>query len=215
MEDQNDDRTITQQHMIELADRVDDIANKMRSSKHVARMMLGHITGRSRKKITSDAKMEYLIALAVCGRKGDASVYSSITPMQISEMRKKDKEFRELEECAIEHYRDKVRRAIEEEAIDGRLEPIVLKNADGSERIEGWQRKRNPTMMRLAARLFLPEYEERVNVSGSVNVNVGVLAIPSESLNAREWEKEHANEKIIEKVLTLDEETDIIQKSEG
>lgn len=181
--------------LLELHDRIDDIAERMKGS-DLARRLLTQEIGAAHTQFEEDRRIEYLLALAASGRKGDAAAFAGVTIRTIQRHRNDDEDFAELEESALEVYRDKVRKAIDEEGVEGSLHPVILKDSEGAESIAGWTRKRNPKILELAAKLLLPEYRERLEVSGGLDVKVGVLAVTGAPSSVEAWTDRHGGKKL-------------------
>lgn len=186
---------------MDLADRIDDIASRMKSTEGFRALMMREGKQAPHTRFTDHVKMDYLMALAATGRKGDSANFAGVTLRTVQMHRNDDEEFRELEQVAEEAYRDRVRAAIDEEGIEGALQPIILRDSEGGQFIEGWRRVRNPRILELAAKLHLPEFRERVEVSGDIGVKVGVLAVTAPPADASAWSERHGlNRKKVENV---------------
>lgn len=191
--------------ILELHSRIDAIAEKM---KHAKAGDLRKLLDNERKghvRFTPEAQLDYLCALAACGRKGDSAGYAGVSIRSVQYHREQYREFAELEALAHEAYRDRIRAAIDEEGIEGRLEPIILRDGDGNQFIAGERRVRNPRILELAAKLNLPEFRERVEISGDVGLRVGVLAVGAAPADPNAWSDKHNGTRLLAERLDLAE----------
>lgn len=172
-------------------DRVRDLMGKMNEAGILKRFydQDEHKKYPKQSRFTDEAKMLYLAALATCGRKGDAAAAAGVTPKTVISHRKEDEEFKEAEEIAFEHYRDKIRKAIDEEGVEGKLKPIILKDSEGAQHIAGYERVRDMRALALAAKT-LPEIKDRVEHSGKVDVHVGPLGVAPPPASDEDFEAE-------------------------
>ncbi len=130
-------------------------------------------------EFTDDRREDFLIALAYCGRMGDAALAAGVSPRTVRRHVEQDEDFADLVEMAREAYRDSVRIAIHEEGVEGRLEPVIAKDGDGNPQIVDYIRKRNPKILELAAKLHLPEYRSETAINVNVDARTGVLVAPA------------------------------------
>ena len=172
---------------LEIQDRVDDLSKRLANSDLGRRLLELDMGRKAQGRFDAEAQTEYLLALAASGRKGDSAAFANVTLRTVQYHRDDDEDFAELEESALECYRDKIRRAIDEEGIDGVPTPIILRDSDGAQSIVGYKRVRNPKILELAAKLHLPEYRDRLDINADVNVRAGVLVV-SERPSEADWE---------------------------
>lgn len=174
---------------LEIQDRVDDLATRLSGSDLGRRLIEMDLGRKAQGYFDDEAKANYLLALAASGRKGDSAAYSGVTLRTVQYHREDDDDFAELEESALDCYRDKIRRAIDEEGIDGVPTPIILRDSEGAQSIVGWKRVRNPKILELAAKLHLPEYRDRLDINADINLRAGVLVVGSKP-DEGSWEAE-------------------------
>lgn len=97
---------------------------------------------------------------------------------------------------AQEHYRDRLRQAIDQRAVVGVEEPVYYQGV-----MVGTTRKYSDKLLELAARAHCPEFKEK---TVDVNVNSGVLVIAAPRQSHEEWLKQQ-----------LQEEQDVVTISSG
>ena len=198
--------------LLELHNRIDDIAQRMKGSPLVRAILEAERSAMV--SFDDERRMEYLLALAAGGRKGDAAAFAGVTPRTVTRHRNDDEEFAELEEAALEFFRDKVRAAIHEEGVEGSLSPVILRDSEGAESIAGWTRKRNPKILELAAKLLLPEYRDRLEVSGGLDVKVGVLAVTGPPTSVSDWSDRHGGKKLDAPTLPATDSSGTVKKTD-
>lgn len=173
---------------LEIQDRVDDLAARLAKSDLGRKLLELDLGRKAQGRFDEKAQTDYLLALAASGRKGDSAAYAGVTLRTVQYHREDDEEFAEIEESALDCYRDKIRRAIDEEGVDGVETPIILRDSEGAQHIVGYKRVRNPKILELAAKLHLPEYRDRLDISADVNVRAGVLVVGQRTATEEEWE---------------------------
>lgn len=152
------------------------------------RAALGLDSRKAWTRFDDEAKERFLLAYGICGRLGDSALAAGVCYRTVRRHLDEDEDFAELASVAIECYRDQVRKAIHEEGVEGRLEPVIAHDAEGNPQVVDYIRKRNPKILELAAKLNLPEYREASGLQVNIDARTGVLIAPSVS-SPDDWEQ--------------------------
>ena len=169
----------------ELEARIEEVKRRLAKTKDLQKIIS---PGKSYGKWGPDAASIYIVALALTGRRTDSAGAAGVCYKTIMRARDKDEDFAEAEKAALEAYQDRIRKAVEEEAIDGREAPIILRDSEGSQHIAGYQRIRDTKLLAVLAKSTLPEWREKTDINVSGEITHGVLAIPTAAKNNEEFE---------------------------
>lgn len=128
-------------------------------------------------------KVTYLNHLALTGRIGESCRLANISMETMRYLRIHDPEFAEMHEEAMETFRDSIDEEITTRAITGRERPVYQQGE-----LVGYVVERSDRMLELLAKRHIPAYSETMTVNN--NHSGGVMVIPQQAMNDREWEEQ-------------------------
>jgi len=132
---------------------------------------------------TIDMCLNILNAIATCGviyRAAEACGGSFVGWKHIKD---NVPELKEMEERALEIYRERLSLAIHNRAVNGWLEPVYFQG-----NLSGYKRQFSDRLLELQAKRHIPEYREKHEVD--MNVKGGVLVVPAAPISTDQWLEE-------------------------
>lgn len=124
----------------------------------------------------------YLDSLSVTGRKYDSCAAAGISYSWLKVLRE-DPDFVELEEEAMDAYKDLIYKEAHRRAVEGVDEPLV--GGQFRDSIIGTVKRYSDRLLELVLKRHIPEFREKWE--GTVNVSGGVLVAPLKPKSEEEW----------------------------
>lgn len=131
----------------------------------------------------------FLQVYAATGRMKHAAIAADVGETTVKDHRKKDPEFDLACKEALAEYRDRVQEQAYKLAVEGWEEPIF--GGKFKDQQVGVKMNYATNILAMELKRVNPEYRENHNVN--VNVNAGVLLVPT-GMSVEDWEKQHAEE---------------------
>lgn len=141
-------------------------------------------------RFTDDRKVQFLALLAEYGIKSKVCRAMNISTFVIYEHAKKDPEFAEAMERAMEYFTGQVEEAIFDRAVHGWEEPVFSQKLG---RQIGTIRKFDNRLLELLAKRLMPAYREKQQVEH--NVSGGVLLVPDRP-REQDWSEKHGGRQL-------------------
>ena len=135
--------------------------------------------------------LHILNTLANCGVVYRAVCEKGVSYRQWHRLCKDFKGLGELQQEALELYREKISMIVHNRATDGWKEPVFYKGC-----LVGQIRKFSDRMLEMHAKRHVPEYRDRANLD--VNVTGGVLVVHSGDIDKDKWLEEQRKRKSID-----------------
>lgn len=138
-------------------------------------------------KIEDPKLVAYLEALAETGRVMESCRAAGLTWAQMSKHRQRTKGFADVEDAAMEVYRDTLRREVHRRAVEGVQKPVYYRD----QRIDepGESVVYSDRLLEMLLKRHCPEYQEKVQVDH--NVRGGVLVIGGTMGTIEDWAAKH------------------------
>lgn len=141
-------------------------------------------------RFTPQVITDILNGMAKCGAYGRACISAGVSPVQWKRLRKDFPVLEELASVAKELYRQTIRQAIHDRAVDGWEEPVYWKGE-----LTGTIRRFSDRLLELQAKRHCPEYRDRSQLD--VNVAGGVLVVHQPAMSAEEFKAQCRKEQAI------------------
>lgn len=145
-------------------------------------------------KFGEAAKVIYLETLRKFGQKASAAEVAGVSMQTVSVHRKDDKDFAAAEELALKLRAEAIVQRLEEEAVQGFLEPlydkkgqpIMITDTDGRVR-QAMHRKVETTLRAMVLKRYAHEYREVSEVNHKHQG--GVMVMPTPVSSVADWAK--------------------------
>jgi hypothetical protein len=131
-------------------------------------------------RFTRELQIRFLQLLATSGLVHNSILAVGLSRAALDKYRKANPEFNEAVEAARECYRDRVRHAVQERAIEGWDEPVFYKGV-----VVGHIRKFSDRLLEMEAKKHDPGYRDQVSVDATVKA--GVLVVPATPQSMEQW----------------------------
>ena len=129
---------------------------------------------------TKERKEEYCRELEKHGEPAKARRRVSISHTCVNRHRSEDKEFRLMEQDAMDAYRCEIAEAIHKRGIEGWNEPVY----QGGTKV-GDKRKFSDALLLAHAKRHIPEYTDRVKIDQTTTVEGDILGLSLEQLSPK------------------------------
>lgn len=156
---------------------------------------------------TDELKQRYIVLLSQYGIKYKCAKGVGVSPVTVRLHVRKDEEFSEACDIAMEIWRDSLEETVVDRAVHGWDEPVFSQKL-GTQ--IGTIKKFDNRLLELLVKRHIPAFREKQQVD--VNITGGVLVAPAASPSGQDWEKKHRGDVIDvepEKLKQIDDDQTI------